>query len=1021
MDVSEKNFESTIECELLAGGPDACPDYEGATREAGLAYGTFASGGYRRRTSQDYDPQLCLDAEMVVAFVQATQPREWTKLKKHYGDHARMRFLRRLSREIGNRGTLDVLRKGVKDVGAKVRLVYFRPASGLNPELQKKYRGNLFSIMRQVHYSAKDDEQERRKSIDLVLFLNGLPFFTAELKNPLTGQTYKNAIHQYRTRRDPKEPLFAFRRCLAHFAVDPDEVHFTTHLKGEATDFIPFNQGRGTGAGNPVPSVGKFATAYLWEQIWARDSVLDLLERFVHEIEVEDEKGRKTGEQRLIFPRYHQLDAVRRLTADAHERGPGQRYLIQHSAGSGKSYTIAWVAHQFATLHDAADQPVFDSVVVITDRRVLDKQLQQHVRQFEQVRGVVENIDKHSKQLKQALEEGKRIVVTTLQKFPVISAEIQSLPGSNFAVIVDEAHSSQAGEQTKHLKAVLSAGSLEAAEAEETEGAEDWEDRIMAEIKTRGPLPNVSTFAFTATPKPQTLELFGTPRPDGSFLPFSLYSMRQAIEEEFILDVLENYTTYQAYWNLLKRAEDDPRYDRRKATTLLKSYVELHDHAIEQKVATMVEHFHGQVARQIKGLAKAMIVTRSRLHAVRYRLALDRCLRERGYPYQALVAFSGTVKDPADGQTYTETGMNGFSESQTAEMFKRPEYRFLVVAYKFQTGFDQPLLAAMYVDQQLSGIRAVQTLSRLNRIHPDKRTTQVLDFANEAEAIQKAFEPYYETTLLTEATDPNLLYDLQRKLDDYHFYTQDEVDQLAGIWFGAQRPVGQVDKKHPEVQAALRLAADRFWDADEKEQERFRGYLKDYVRMYAFLSQIITFVDADLEKLYVFGRLLLRLLRRELGALPYEIWSEVELETYRLQQTYEGRLELERGPGEMEPQKERGPRVPPLEEMMVLSEIVRLLNEVHGADIPVREGEQFIEQLQARLTEDEALAASVQVNTPENARLTFNHVINDRIQDMVDVSFKFYKLLTEDAAFADFFQELMFNRYLRTAQARMAA
>ncbi len=1022
MDISEKNFEATIECALLAGGPDACPGDERTARETTVPYGELIPGGYLKRTSQDYDPELCLDPEMVVAFIQATQPKEWTKLKKQYGDRTRGRFLKRLSQEIAKRGTLDVLRRGVKDVGAKVRLVYFRPASGLNPELQKKYQANLFTVVRQLHYSAKDAGQERRKSLDMAIFLNGLPLFTVELKNPLTGQTYKNAIHQYKTSRsDPHEPLFAFRRCLAHFAVDPDEVWLTTHLQGEATHFLPFNQGRHNGAGNPIAPVGKFATAYLWEEIWAKDSVLDLVEHFAHEIEVEDDKGRKTGERRLIFPRYHQLDAVRRLVVDARAAGPGQRHLIQHSAGSGKSFTIAWVAHQLATLHDAADKPVFDSVVVITDRRVLDWQLQRHVRQFEQVRGMVENIDTTSRQLKEALEAGKQIIVTTLQKFPVISEEIEALPGHRFAVLIDEAHSSQAGEQVKHLKAVLTAGSLEEAAVEESEEGEDWEDRIVAEMRTRGQLPNVSTFAFTATPKRNTLELFGTQQSDGSFRPFSLYSMRQAIEEGFILDVLENYITYRAYWSLLKKAEDDPRYDRKKATALLKSYVELHDHAIQQKVATMVEHFHGQVARQIKGQAKAMIITRSRLHAVRYKLALDRYLRERGYPYKTLVAFSGTVKDPLDGQHYTEAGMNGFSVKKTAEAFKRAEYRFLVAAYKFQTGFDEPLLAAMYVDKTLKGVHAVQSLSCLNRTHPAKRTTQVLDFANEADDIQKAFEPYYETTLLTEATDPNLLYDLQHKLEGFHFYTQDEVDHLAEIWFTASRPAGQVQKAHPQVHAALQPAVDRFEAADEEDREAFRGTLKDYVRLYAFLSQVITFVDIDLEKLYLFGRLLLRRLPWERSQLPYDILGEVELETYQLQQTYDAQIELERGPGELDPEVAKGKHKPPVEELVALSEILRLLNERFGVDIPLREGERFIEQLQARLVADEALAASVQVNPPDKARLTFDHVINDRIQDMVDVSFKFYKLLTEDKAFADFFQQLMFNRYLRMSQAQAAA
>ena len=487
------------------------------------------------------------------------------------------------------------------------------------------------------------------------------------------------------------------------------------------------------------------------------------------------------------------------------------------------------------------------------------------------------------------------------------------------------------------------------------------------------------------------------------------------------MDVLERYTTYRAYWSLLKKAEDDPRYDRRKATALLMSYVELHDHAIEEKVATMVEHFHALVARQINGQAKAMIVTRSRLHAVRYKLALDRYLREHGYPYQTLVAFTGTVVDPADGQKYTETGMNGVSESRTAKTFERAEYRFLVVAEKFQTGFDQPFLAAMYVDKTLNGVHAVQTLSRLNRVHPDKYAVYVLDFANEAEVIQKAFQPYYETTLLTEATDPNLLYDLQQKLDDFHVYTQGEMDHLAEVWFTAQKPAGGVQKAHPVIHAALQPAVDRFRDASEEEQEAFRGRLKDYVRLYAFLSQVITFVDVDLEKLYLFGRLLLRRLGREQGELPYEILDDVALETYKLQQTHNGQIDLGRKPGELEPKAIGEERGPPVEELMALSEIVRLLNERFGVNIPVREGERFITELLQRLATDQALAASVQVNPPEDVHLTFNHVVEDRIQDMVDVSFRFYKLLNDDPAFAEFFQELMFHRYMHGAQAEGGA
>jgi type I restriction enzyme R subunit len=1016
-DVTERNFESAIECALLASGPDACPGDQSVAHELSPAYGGLIPGGYRRRATADYDEELCLDPEMAVAFVQATQPNEWAKLKRVYGEDARQRFTQRLAREIARRGTLDVLRQGIKDRGAKIRLVYFRPASGLNPELQNKYQANLFTIVRQLEYSVKDKGQSHRKSLDMAIFLNGIPLFTVELKNPLTGQTYRDAVRQYRTTRsDPQEPLFAFGRCLVHFAVDPDEVWFTTRVEGEAARFFPFNQGRGNGAGNPVPlpSSGKFATAYLWEQIWTKDSILDLLEHFIHEFEVEDDEGNKTGEKQLIFPRYHQLDAVRCLLADARAQGPGQRYLVQHSAGSGKSFTIAWLAHQLATLHDAEDNAVFDSVVVITDRRVLDRQLQSHVRAFEQTRGLVENIDKTSRQLRSALESGKRIIVTTLQKFPVISEEIASLPGAHFAVIVDEAHSSQSGEQVKHLKSVLAAGSLDEAAAEEAEGLETWEDRIVAEMMTRGPLPNVSTFAFTATPKRKTLELFGMLQPDGSYLPFSLYSMRQAIEEGFILDVLENYTTYRSYWSLLKRAEDDPRYDRRKATALLTSYVELHDHAVEQKLATMVEHFHAMIARQIEGQAKAMIVTRSRLHAVRYKLAIDRYLRERGYPYRALVAFSGTVTDPQDGQKYTETGMNSIPERWTAKAFERVEYRFLIVAEKFQTGFDQPLLAAMYVDKRLSGVHAVQTLSRLNRIcPPHKREVYVLDFANEADAIQKAFQPYYETTILTEATDPNLLYDLQHKLDEFHFHTQEEIDRLAEFWFTAE-PGDR--KTHARVHTALQPAVDRFQDAGAEEKETFRRTLQDYVRLYAFLSQVLEFVDVDLEKLYLFGRLLLRRLKGEGIRWPTEVLGQVGLETYGLRQTHNGQIDLDRGLGKLKPQDVEKEHRPEVEDLLALSAIVELLNERFGVEIPVREGERFITLLQQRLMEDEGLAASVRVNPRDKARLTFDHVVNDRIQDMVDVSFQFYKLLNDDPAFAQFFQEMMFSRYLRMAE-----
>lgn len=1003
-DISERSFEEAIEQALLEGGPDAPPRTGPmAAREEPLPSGAHLPGGYHRRRPEDYDRALCLLPRDVVDFVLATQPREWQRLKAHYGHEVECRFLRRLSSEIESRGALDVLRQGIKDSGCRFRLAFFRPASGLNKEIQRLYRANIFSVVRQLRYS---DQHE--KSLDLVLFLNGIPIFTAELKNPLTGQTVEDAIHQYKTDRDPREPLFRYGRCLAHFAVDPDLVYVTTHLEGVKTRFLPFNQGRFGGAGNPPvpPTRSGYATSYLWEETWARDSVLDLIRQFIHEVEEQDENGRKNGRRHLIFPRYHQLESVRKLVADARARGPGQRYLIQHSAGSGKSFTIAWLAHQLATLHDAQDRRVFDSIVVVTDRRVLDRQLQRTMKQFEQVLGVVENIDTTSRQLKEALEAGKTIIVTTLQKFPVIVNEIRALPGQRFAVIVDEAHSSQSGEQTKSLKAVLAATTLEEAEQAEAEAKtpdEEIEDRVLAEMAARGRLPNVSFFAFTATPKPRTLELFGRRRPDGTFEPFHLYSMRQAIEEGFILDVLANYTTYKTYWRLLKKIEDDPRYDKRKAQSLLKSFVELHPHAIHEKVRICVEHFAAQVQNEIGGRAKAMIVTRSRLHAVRYKLAMDKYLAERGYPFRALVAFSGTVVD--GGQSYTEAGMNGFPEAQTARMFERPEYRFLIVANKFQTGFDQPLLHTMYVDKKLGGVNAVQTLSRLNRTHPEKKSTMVLDFANEADEIKAAFEPYYETTLLSEGTDPNLLYELEQRLRNFGVYSQQDVNAFARVYFDRTATQDRVYK-------VLQPVAARFGELAREEQHDFRGQLGDYVRLYAFLSQVISFTDPDLEKLYQFARHLRRLLPADREALPCEIQQNIDMESFRIQQTFRGRIGLDRKAGVLEPQSTKGPYGVLPEELEPLSRIIAELNERFGLNLGP-EHRLTLSQMMEKLHNDPALDAAARVNTRENVRLTFDQKVERVIQEIVETNFELYKRITDDPAFGEAIKNLLFDQYLR--------
>lgn len=998
LEISERNFEEAVEAGLLGGGPHALVE-GGAVGEPERAYGLYAAGRYLKRPPQKYDRELCLDGDMVIQFIEATQAKRWGQLKTHYGSETRERFLRRLSSEIEKRGTLDVLRKGVKDAGVKFDLVYFRPASALNPELQTLYEANLFSVVRQLRYSTKNDN-----SLDVVLFLNGLPLFTAELKNPLNGQNFTHAIHQYRYDRDPREPLLSFGRCLGHFAVDPYEAHVATRLEGDKTRFLPFNQAHDNGKGNP-PRKTSFPTAYLWGHVWSKDSVLELVQRFLHVVEEEPENGRRKRRYSLIFPRYHQLDAVRRLIGDALRNGPGRNYLIQHSAGSGKSNTIAWLAHQLSTLHDASNERVFDSIIVVTDRRVLDRQLQRTVRQFEQTLGLVENIDQTSRQLKEALEGGKTIIVTTLQKFPQIVDQVGALPHKRFALILDEAHSSQTGETSRMMHKVLAVKSLEEAEAQDVV-EEDLEDRIADEARARGRLPNVSMFAFTATPKDKTLQTFGEKQPDGSYKAFSLYSMKQAIEEGFIMDVLQNYTTYRVYSGLLKKIANDPRYDPQRAKYLAKLFVDLHPHAIDEKVAVMVEHFAQNSAHRIGGKAKAMIVTRSRLHAVKTFLALRRYLEEHGYPYRGLVAFSGTVRE--HGIDYTEAALNGFSERQTAMLFKQQDRRFLVVAEKFQTGFDEPLLHTMYVDKKLAGLNAVQTLSRLNRIHPEKSETMVLDFANEADDIRQAFERYYQTTILSEGSDPNQLYDLQRKLLDADVFAEDEVRAFAEVFFDPR--VTQQDRLYATLDEPRR----RYSKLAEEERQAFRKQLASYTRMYAFLSQLAPFADADLESLHHFARYLLKVLPGDDKGLPYEVQQAIDLEFFRMRETFTGAIDLggERGelrPPGLEPPDARADEEEPL------SRIIQELNDRFGTDFS-DEDRVFIEELENRLGHHPGLEASVRANTPENARLTFNHVVEDLLAEMVDKNFELYKKVTDNEKFGRYLKDELYDRYRQNVE-----
>ncbi len=856
--------------------------------------------GWLQGKSGTYDRVLGLDPDELFTFIATTQPVEWEKYVALQGGEsvARVKAAKRIGDEISARGMIDVIRRGVKDTGTLFRLAYFAPAHELTPELRGLYEANRLSVVRQAHVS----ESNPADSVDLLLLLNGLPVATAELKTQFTGQNVENAIEQYRVDRNPSDLIFR-ERSLVHFAFDQDNVSMTTKLAGKETVFLPFNlgsagPGQDGGLGNPINPHGA-RTAYLWEQVWQRDSWLNLLGSFIHVSEVRDKAGKKTGKKFTIFPRFHQWDAVNKLLDATKVEGPGFNKLIQHSAGSGKSNTIAWLAHGLSRLHSPANEslieksmrdagisvniPIFDKVIVVTDRKVLDRQLQETVSAFDHTPGVIVKIDENSEQLRTALE-GKqaRIIITTLQKFPVVAQAATDLAGSRFAVIVDEAHSSQSGEAAKDLKAVLSGktgddalAAAETADAESEASELDVLDFLEASMNARGKKENITFFAFTATPKHKTLSLFGEKVIEASgeerFVPFHLYSMKQAIDEGFILDVLANYTTYKTYYRLANGlTSEDPVLPKGKAAAALARYVSLHPTNLAQKAEIIVEHFRAHTAAKMGGRAKAMVVTRSRLHAVRYFVSINKYIVVKGYnkgdnAIHALVAFSGTVVDPdAPNVTYRESILNGFTDSQLPEKFEG-DYQVLVVAEKYQTGFDQPLLHTMYVDKRLDGVKAVQTLSRLNRMAPGKTDTFVLDFANDAEDIQAAFEPFYTKTTAS-PTDPNILYNLQDRINQAAIVEPSEVTKaIAGIKAGGA-------KGNAMLNAATDPAVER-WHALETDEDRedFRTALRDFVRAYAFLAQIVPYKDPELEGLYYYGKYLLtRLPRTDSGAVDID-------------------------------------------------------------------------------------------------------------------------------------------------------
>ncbi|MDR3642878.1 MAG: type I restriction endonuclease [Candidatus Doudnabacteria bacterium] len=958
---------------------------------------------YKSRLNSTFNKELCMDAELVLEFVLETQNEAWEKLVEQYGEDVAERFLARVDEEISSRGLLSVLREGITDRGVRVKLAYFKPQNDRNPETVADYAGNILSVMRQVKYSGKNEN-----SIDMVIFVNGLPVFTIELKNQFTGQNVINAISQYKTDRDNKEKLLSFKRCFTHFAVDTDLAFMTTRLSGLSTVFLPFNKGDKNSSKNPEAPEGKYKTHYLWEDIFSKDSVFDLIGNFIQEVteEKEDKNGKKKKEEKLIFPRYHQLETVKRIVVDAQANGTGKNYLIQHSAGSGKSNTIAWVAHRLAELHDDSNKNVFDGVIVVTDRRVLDRQLSNTVTDFSQVKGLVKHVET-SAELREGLETGVRILTSTLQKFPVIVETIEKVEGKKFAVIIDEAHSSQSGESAADLRQVLTLDEAEKQAEKEEHVFKTVEDQIIERMKARKvSSPNLSFFAFTATPKQKTLELFGDKDAvTGKFIPFSLYSMKQAIEEKFILDVLKNYTTYETYFGLLKKIEDDPEFDKKKAQRLMIGYVERHEHAIDKKTAIMVEHFEEKIALLIAGRAKAMVVTKSRLHAVRYKIAFDKYLKEKGYNHKALVAFSGTVKDVDTKLEYTEGQMNKVPESQTAEEFKKDENKFLIVAEKFQTGFDQPMLTVMYVDKKLSDVRAVQTLSRLNRTTYGKDETFVLDFVNETDDIKEAFQPYYTTTVLSEATDPNILHNLEREVRGFKFFTDFEINGFTEEYLGGATP----DKLNHIIDNVVARINDE--NLTEEEMESFKTTVAEYLKKYAFISQIITFKDPQLEKLFIFLKFLIKKSPKRENPLPVEVLDAIDMETYRIENKGKVNIQLDNTEGIIYPMGGGGEGRIAEAAIDPLSRIIKEINERYGTNF--NDGDRVIlNDLSSRLVNNHVLKGSVKNNSKDAAKLKFDQLFQDELVGVLDNHFSLYQKLDQNPELKKFVQERVFEHVL---------
>ncbi len=961
-------------------------------------------GGYHEVSPAAYDKDHCLIPSECIAFIQETQSEKYLLLKEEqYGSKVDEKIVANIAKTYKDSKdkTLSLLRNKVKDRGISFDMVYFQPANNKSPEHQKWYSQNRLAVVRQLKYSKRNEN-----SVDIVLFVNGIPVVTLELKNELTGQNHHNAIKQYIQDRDPKgEPFLEFKRCLVHFAVGTQKVFMTTELKGKGTFFLPFNQNLENYNENG------FATSYLWEDVLTKDSLLDLLQNYINiQSDVEKEydpitKGLKEKKStKLLFPRFHQRRAVQRLLETIKQEGAGKNYLIQHSAGSGKSNTITWLAYRLAGFYQNYSDPkaLFDSVIIVNDRRALDKQIQNNIRQLDNTPGLIAYIDenKTAQDLKKAIEEGKRIIITTIQKFPIISETIANMPERKYAVLIDEAHSSQSGEAARHLKKSLS---LEEAENQNTET--DLDDIVADEIKRKGRQPNISFLAFTATPKPKTEELFGR-KINGNIKAFDYYTMEQAIKEGFIRDVLKNYMSFKRYYKIIKRSDiDDKEYEKKKTVRLLGSYVDLQDHAIERKARIMIEHFVSKTQNEIQGKARAMVVTKSRLHAVRFKRKFDEILQEMKLPYAALVAFSGTVKDHETNEEYTEASMNQLQgKISIPEALKLPQFRFLIAANKYQTGFDEPLLHTMFVDKKLGGASSVQTLSRLNRTMRGKESTMVLDFVNDPELIQQDFQHYYGENFMEEdnQTDPNSLYTIQNTINDFNVFYQNEVEAFANIFF---RKGNNYEKLNP----ILLKVSSRFQETlEEEEQAAFKSEAQTFLKLYRFLSQIITFTDVELEKYYVFLTALVKMLPYIKANLPLDVLGEVELDSYKIQHQYTTDLALVSENGEMFGLTPSGTAGKDEEEFDMLTNIIKVLNETFGIDLTEEDKVEFRKMKEKIYSNEQLMSFFNKNNSRDNIQDKFSEEIDNELLNFINTKLELYNKLSEDRVNL-MFKKMWFN------------